>query len=83
MALYWPDRGIALEVVDDPNSTPFSGDADVEILQVTSESLEDPDEFDAFVEQLADALDEDSPDDLDDDERERWLANIMRKAVVR
>lgn len=83
MALYWPDRGVALEVVDDPTSTPFLGDEDVEVMQVTSEELEDPDEFDAFVEQLADMLGEEVPDDFDDDrQKERWLRSLIQKAVM-
>lgn len=83
MALYWPEDGVALEVVDDPESVPFTGEEDVEVIRVTSDQLEDPEELKELAQLLAELLDEDDPEDLDDeDDRRRWLASLMRKAVV-
>lgn len=68
MALYWPDKHVALEFLDDPDSTPFMGDdEDVKVLQATSEDMADPDMFSNFVHRLAKELGYDLPDEDDED----------------
>ena len=42
MALYWPDQKVALEFLDDPESSPFTGDDEgVIIIQATNDDLSD------------------------------------------
>lgn len=83
MALFWPEQGIALEVIDDPASTPFVGDEDVEVIRVLSEDLEDREGLDALAHRLAEALDEEIPDEFENEEEMgRWLRAMTRQAVI-
>lgn len=79
MALYWPDEGVALEVVDDMDSIPFTGPTDVRVIRVTSADLHDPDTMGDVVDLLFSALDEEVPDEPS--ERERALRDTMARAV--
>ena len=50
MALYWPDQKVALEFLDDPESSPFTGDDEgVIIIQATNDDLSDTSLFTEFV----------------------------------
>ena len=42
MALYWPKAKVALEIVDDPESQPFSGDLSYTVVRVKLADLVDP-----------------------------------------
>jgi hypothetical protein len=68
MALYWKDQKVALEFLDDPESSPFTGDEDeVMLIRATNEDLTDPTLFAEFVSDLAEALGYDLIDEDDDD----------------
>ena len=42
MALYWPSKKVALDIVDDPGRKPFDGDEDEwTVVRVTCAELED------------------------------------------
>ena len=43
MALYWPEQGVALEIVDDPRAEPFDRTAHpgVRVIQTTCDELAD------------------------------------------
>lgn len=82
MALYWPDANVALEVVDDPTSTPFVGSDSVEVICISGDDLEDPGFLDALIERLSRALDKEPPKDLDGRTRERWLRSLVQRAQV-
>ncbi|MEE1209639.1 MAG: hypothetical protein U0K60_06320, partial [Parafannyhessea umbonata] len=57
MALYWPDQKVALEFLDDPESSPFTGDDEgVIIIQATNDDLSDTSLFTEFVSRLAETL---------------------------
>lgn len=79
MALYWPEEGVALEVVDDMDSTPFTGPANVRVIRVTSDDLHDPYAMNDVIELLFSELEEEVPDE--EGERERALRDVMSRAT--
>lgn len=79
MALYWPTERVALEVVDDPDSTPFTGPSDVEVITTTADELRDPSLLGNVVETLLDALGEELPDE--EYERESLLRDVISRAT--
>lgn len=62
MALYWPDRKVALQIDDDPLSKPYVGPEDWHVLHTSKADLDDFDAFDRLMNLLADALGEPHPD---------------------
>lgn len=58
MALYWPDRKVALEIVDDPERRPFeAGDPEAwRVLHVTTADLVDQERFNGTMRRLGDLL---------------------------
>lgn len=82
MALYWPQEGVALEFLDDPESTPFTGDEkEVNIIRVTNDDLSDPDLFTEFVSHLAEALGYELDEDDDDYDPVRAFRSMLYAAV--
>lgn len=79
MALYWPDEEVALEVVDDMDSVPFTGPSNVRVIRVTSADLHDSDTMGDIVDLLFAALDEEVPEG--DVDRERALREVMSRAT--
>lgn len=55
MSLYWPERHIALEIVDDPASKPFdiAVDPDATVIPITCAQMDDPKAFEEFARALA------------------------------
>lgn len=79
MALYWPEERVALEVVDDMDSIPFTGPSDVRVIRVTSSDLHDPDSMGDVVDLLFSELGEEVPEEPF--ERERALRDVMARAT--
>lgn len=77
--MYWPEEGVALEVVDDMDSMPFTGPLKVRVIRVTSADLHDPDTMGDIIDLLFSALDEEVPDD--ETERERAVRDVMSRAT--
>lgn len=77
--MYWPEEGVALEVVDDMDSMPFTGPSKVRVIRVTSADLHDPDTMGDIIDLLFSALDEEVPDD--ETERERAVRDVMSRAT--
>lgn len=61
MALYWPDKKVALDIVDDPNRRPFEGDESYTVVRVTCADLADYDSFRRVTEHLCALLDHELP----------------------
>ena len=57
MALYWPDKKVALDIVDDPERPPLTvfGD-DWTIVRVTCKELEDVHSFRQVMERMAELV---------------------------
>lgn len=55
MSMYWPEHGVAVEIVDDKASPAFDREAhpDVTVLALTTDQIRDPKAFDAFAHRLA------------------------------
>ena len=80
MSLYWPDQGVAVDIVDDPASQPFDRESnpDVRVLELTCDQIRDPEAFDDFAETLAFALGEEPPERTDEwVERNRRLRQTL------
>ena len=58
MSLYWPNEHVAIEIVDDPLAQPFdrSVDPDAIVFQVTCAQIYDPDENQAIMRQVCEAM---------------------------
>lgn len=59
MALYWPNKRVALDIVDDPYRRPFEGDESYTVLRVTCADLCDYDSYHKVLRRLGDLLGED------------------------
>lgn len=55
MALYWPEQGVALEIVDDPLAEPFDRAAHpwVRVIQTTCDELADFDRLSRLMARVA------------------------------
>ena len=55
MALYWPEQGVALEIVDDPLAEPFDRAAPpgVRVIQTTCDELADFDRLSRLMARVA------------------------------
>lgn len=55
MALYWPEQGVALEIVDDPLAEPFDRAAHpgVRVIQITCDELADFDRLSRLMARVA------------------------------
>ncbi len=55
MALYWPEQGVALEIVDDPQAEPFDRAAHpgVRVIQTTCDELADFDRLSRLMARVA------------------------------
>ena len=58
MALYWPARKVALDIVDDPQRRPFEAEdaEDWRVLRVTTADLVDQERFNSVMRKLGDLL---------------------------
>lgn len=57
MALYWPDKKVALDIVDDPGRPPLTVfEDDWTVVHVTSKELEDYHSFRLVMERLAELV---------------------------
>lgn len=74
MALYWPDRKVALQIDDDPASKPFDGPDDWEVIHATASMFEDFTAFDTLMGRLAHKLGE----EVDQGNREKRRALFER-----
>lgn len=62
MALYWPNKKVALDIVDDPARKPFEGDEDEwTVVRVTCAQLEDYDSCRRVMSHIARLLDSKAP----------------------
>lgn len=62
MALYWPSKKVALDIVDDPGRRPFDGDEDEwTVVRVTCAELEDYDSYRKVMNRLATLLGSKTP----------------------
>lgn len=63
MALYWPEQGVALEIVDDPLAEPFDRAAHpgVRVIQTTCDELADFDRLSRLMARVARELDAAQP----------------------
>ncbi|MBR3234295.1 MAG: hypothetical protein IKG11_01635 [Atopobiaceae bacterium] len=81
MALYWPEKKVALDIIDDPCRRPFTGGDDWTVLQVTCDELEDYKSYRHVMAQLAALLDKQVPDD-GEWERNRELRSRLMSQVA-
>lgn len=56
MALYWPNKKVALEITDDPNRNPFEGDDSYTVIKVNLDDLSDCESCERIERKLLDAL---------------------------
>ena len=79
MALYWPEKRVALDIVDDPHRRPFEGDESYTVLRVTCAQLSDYDSFRDIMRKLCKLLDRDFPDIPSWDEQNEELHATLFK----
>ncbi len=74
MALYWPSKKVALDIVDNPGRRPFDGDeSEWTVIRVTCAELEDYDSFQAIMTHIAELVGASIPNGDAWDERNRTL----------
>lgn len=56
MALYWSDKKVAIDIIDDPERRPFEGSDDWTVIEVRVKELEDERGFKQVCERLANLL---------------------------
>lgn len=69
MALYWPDKKVALDIVDDPYRNPFDGDDSYTVLRVTCEDLCNYESYRKIMGRLCELLGHEMPSMPDWEER--------------
>lgn len=74
MALYWPSKKVALEIVDYPGREPFEGDErDWTVVRVTCADLEDYNTFRSVMERLFKLVGRKKPSGTAWEEKNRML----------
>lgn len=74
MALYWPNKKVALDIVDDPDRKPFEGDEEGwTVVRVTCAQLEDYDSCRRVMSHIAQLLGSDAPQGADWERKNRQL----------
>lgn len=58
MSLYWPNEHVAIEIIDDPLAQPFDRSIDPEaiVFQITCAQVEDPEQNQAVMRQVCEAM---------------------------
>ena len=81
MALTWPDKKVALDIVDDPAGERFSGDErEWEVVRVTCAELENYATFRQVMNRVAQLLGQQAPTDPDWQDRNRALHRTLMAA---
>lgn len=82
MALLWPSKKVALDIVDDPTATHFSGDEqEWKVVRVTCAEMDDYHSFRKVMERVAHLLNAEVPKDAAWEQRNRELhAALMAHA---
>lgn len=74
MALYWPDKKVALDIVDDPGRRPFEGDeSEWTVVRVTCAELDNYDSYRRIRELIARLLGGKVPQGADWEQKNRQL----------
>jgi hypothetical protein len=81
MALYWPDKKVALDIIDDPHRRPFEGDESYTVLRVTCADLCDYESFRKITNKLCDLLDQELPDIPGCVERSHELYEMLSQSL--
>lgn len=78
MALYWPNKKVALDIVDDPGRKPFEGDENEwTVVRVTCAELEDYDSCRRVMSRIARLLDSEAPQSPDWERKNRQLHQAL------
>ena len=78
MALYWPEKKVALDIVDDPHRNPFVGDDSYTVLRVTCAELSNYETFDKVQRKLCKLLGATYPKSKDWKRKNKRLFEMLR-----
>lgn len=82
MALYWPSKKVALDIVDDPHRRPFEGDESYTVIRVTVADLCNYDSYHKVMAHLSELLGNDLPPVLSCPERSHDLFEVYEEETL-